>query len=107
MLVATLSACAKTDNIQPHQPIEVRYVETRLPAPIVPKVDQLNLRDVSWMIVTPENAEAKFAQLPGRKVLFALSADGYKNISMNLSDIRANVEQQKRVIALYERHHSK
>lgn len=83
--------------------VQVRYVEVPRPAPIVPDVDQLNLRSVNWEIITPENVDEKFAQIQnGQAVFFALTEEGYKSLAMNLSDIRANIQQYQRIIAVYE-----
>ena len=102
LFVITLAACS-SPKFEEVRPVEVRTIEVQRPAPIVPTVDQLRLRSVEWIIITPENADEKFAQIQnGEAVLFALTADGYENIALNLSDIRAMLEQQKRVIAIYE-----
>lgn len=102
LFAITLAACS-SQKVEEVRPVEVRTIEVPRPAPIVPKVDQLRLRSVEWIIITPENADEKFAQIQnGEAVLFALTADGYENIALNLSDIRAMLEQQKRVIAIYE-----
>lgn len=62
------------------------------------------MRDVNWVIITPENVEEKFAAIrSGELVLFALTADGYEALGLNLSDIRANIDQYKAIIAVYEK----
>jgi len=43
------------------------------------------------------------ADLRDDKVLFALTAKGYEDIALNLADVRAYIQQQKRVIILYEK----
>lgn len=73
------------------------------PKPSVPIPDELNLRNFEFIIITPENVDQVFAELRGDKALFALTAKGYENIALNLSDIRALIEQQKQIIALYEK----
>lgn len=73
------------------------------PKPSVPIPDELSLRNFEFIIITPENVEEVFKNLRGDKALFALTAKGYENISLNLSDIRALIEQQKQIIALYEK----
>ena len=96
-----LSACSP--SIPESNPVVIKYVETPRPAPIVPAVDQLDLRTVEWEIITPENVDAKFAEIKsGQAVFFAITQDGYKALAMNLSDIRANIEQHKKIIAVYE-----
>jgi len=65
------------------------------------------MRRVEWAVITPENSEEIFSNLNGEKVLFALTSDGYENISLNLSDIRAMVQQQKEIIMIYEKQFTK
>lgn len=100
--VLLLSACGSSPKIEPVVPVEVRTIEVPRPAPIVPSVDQLNLRDVKWVVVTPENIDAVFASLSGEKVLFAVTTSGYEAIALNLSDVRAMIQQQQRIIAIYQ-----
>lgn len=69
----------------------------------MPAVDTLNLRDVEFIIITPENQEEVFANLSKDKVLIALTADGYEKLALNISDIRALIQQQKTIIAVYEK----
>lgn len=57
---------------------------------------------MEFIIVTPDNFEEVFANLKGDKVLFALTSKGYEDIALNLSDVRAYINQQKRIIILYE-----
>jgi hypothetical protein len=97
-----LAACGYAP-IEEVKPVEVRTIEVAKPAPIVPSVDQLKLRPVSWIVITPDNIEESFAKIEsGEVVLFAVTTTGYENIALNLSDIRAMIEQQKRIIAIYQ-----
>jgi hypothetical protein len=96
-----LSACG-APAIEPVAPIEVRTIETPRPAPIVPTVDQLKLKDVKWIIITPENMNNVFASLSGEAVLFAVTTSGYEAIALNLSDVRAMIQQQQQIIAIYQ-----
>jgi hypothetical protein len=101
--IAFLISSCGSPTVEPVQPIEVRTIEIPRPAPIVPEVDQLRLRDVNWVIITPENVDQKFAEIKkGELVLFAVTAEGYENISLNLSDIRAMIDQQGKIIAIYK-----
>ena len=66
------------------------------------------MRDVNWVIITPENVDEKFAAISsGELVLFAVTAQGYENLALNLSDVRANIDQYKAIIAVYERSFNK
>jgi len=100
-----LSACASSDDsIQDVPPVEVVTVEKQKPKPIVPTVDHTSLRSVEWFVITPENIDEKIEEIKdGEAVFFAVTVNGYENLSLNISDIRGVIEQQKRIIAIYEK----
>lgn len=110
-ILLLLSACATTKTpvtqLPPVEPVEkvvVKSVPVKTPKPIVPSVDPLNLRPINWVVITPDNAAEQFAKIKsGEAVLFAVTAQGYENISLNLSDIRATIAQQQQIIAVYEK----
>lgn len=95
-----LSGCGKP-SVKPEikPPVEIVTVETKAPAPIVPDVDRLRLRTVEWKIVTTENVDQVLTE---GSALFTLTADGYENLSLNMSEIRALIQQQQKIIAIYE-----
>jgi hypothetical protein len=102
MSLSLISACSSHPPVEPVTSVEVRTVEIPRPAPIVPDVDRLDLRRVEWVIVTPENVDQKFAEIEkSEMVFFALTREGYENLALNLSDIRSNIEQHQRIIAIY------
>jgi hypothetical protein len=103
MSLLLLSACSSAPKVESVPHVEVRTVEIPRPAPIVPDVDQLSLRPVKWVIITPDNIDEKFKEIQqGDLVFFALTREGYENLALNLSDVRSNIEQYRRVIAIYK-----
>lgn len=100
MTLLFLASCGTT--VETVESVEVRTVQVKPPKPIVPTPDQLELREFKWIIVTPENIEEVFNNMRGEKVLFALTTSGYEAVSLNLSDVRALIQQQKEIIAIYE-----
>lgn len=75
------------------------------PSLVLPNADEVRMRDVEWIVITPENAEEVFEELRNQGnsvVLFGLTSDGYENLSLNLSDIRAFLQQQQSIIGAYE-----
>jgi hypothetical protein len=101
-----IAACSAPNQSLPPPvtPVEIRTVQVRPPSPIVPNVDPLRLRDVNWLIVTPSNIDQAFERVQtqdGDSVLFSITPSGYEALSLNLSDIRALIEQQRRIIAIY------
>lgn len=97
--MSLLAGCAST-SAEPVSTIEVRTVEVQRPKPIVPSVDVLKLRPIEWEVITEDNVDAKLRQ---SDVFFALKTDGYENLSLNMSDIRATIEQYQSIIRRYER----
>lgn len=95
----TLSACNPTNNPA------VNIIEQPRPELVVQEPDVLNLRPVQWVVVTPENIEQVFNSLPEGTALFALTSDGYTNLSLNISDTRALIEQQQAIIIAYENYY--
>lgn len=106
MLLSILSGCAKTPE---PQVIEVSAKPIEKPTIVVPPVDEVNLRNVEWVVITPENVDERFAELEKRGLpisLFAVTGKGYENISLNLNDIRSQVEQLNAIIVVYERYYN-
>jgi len=103
LLLITISGCASSP-----QRIEVSASPIPKPELVLPKSDRISSRPVDWIVITPENYQEVFDKLSksGRPiVLFALTDKGYENISLNLSDIRAFMQQQKAIIAAYENYY--
>jgi len=106
ILLLVLSACVKPDEIQQEPIIEVRTIPIERPAPIVPDVDQLILEKVEWVIITEENIKDVFDEMRNKNqsvVLFGLTGENYENLSLNLNDLRSNIQQYQSIIAIYEK----
>jgi hypothetical protein len=66
------------------------------------------MRPVEWIIVNEANLDEKIAELTaaGRPLaMFVLTGDGYENLGMNFSDIRALVQQQQAIIVAYQNYY--
>lgn len=106
ILSLSLAGCG-VFNSKP-QPVEVSATPVSKPQLILPNEDELNLRGVEWIILTPENFEEKVAEAAksGRPIaFFALTDEGYENLGLNLSDLRAYIQQQQAIIVAYERYY--
>ena len=100
LLSLLVSACAPTVK-----PIEISAKPVAKPDLILPKADAINTRDVKWIIVTADNYQQVFDDLSksGHSgALFALTDQGYQDLAMNTSDIRAFIQQQQAIILAYE-----
>ncbi len=74
----------------------------------MPPVDEVRMRPVEWIIINEANLDAKLAELTagGRPLaMFVLTGEGYENLGMNFSDIRALVQQQQAIIVAYENYY--
>ena len=101
-LVLSLAACSSVRKIE----VATASIE-RIPLTL-PDIDTLTLDEVNWIIVTPENVQQVLRELEGKNfdiVLFALTDNGYENISVNIAKIKKMVLQQKAVIAAYKRYY--
>ena len=77
---------------------------------MLPPVDELNLRQVEWIVINSENVEEKLAELDTRGIplgLYALTGEGYESLGLNFSDIRALIQQQQAIIVAYENYYKK
>ena len=105
-LAVLLSGCSLLTP-QPQQ-VEISTTPVQKPQLELPQADELRLREIDWTLITPDNAEEVFAEAEesGRPIVFfALTDKGYENLGLNISDIRAYVQQQKTIIAAYENYY--
>ena len=103
-LVLALTACSTNRPV----PIEVSAKPIDKPQLVLPPVDELRLRPVEWIVINEENLEQKLAELTAGGAplaMFVLTGDGYANLGLNFSDIRAMVQQQQQIILAYERYY--
>lgn len=70
---------------------------------IVPSIQPVTQNKMEWIIITPENFEAISSK--GNVTYFALTAQGYQNLSMNVAELRKYIEQQNAVIAAYQKYY--
>lgn len=92
----------------PPRQIEISAKPIDKPQLILPPVNELRLKETSWIIITEENAEEVFAELLKDKkdpVLIGLTDEGYETLALNLSDIMALLQQQKAIIAAYQNYY--
>lgn len=63
------------------------------------------MRKVEWIVINEGNVDSVITKLKSEGkafALYALTGDGYGNLGLNFSDIRALVQQQQAIIAAYE-----
>jgi predicted ArsR family transcriptional regulator len=103
LVLLSLSACGGSPKV-----LEVSAKPIEMPKLNLPRADVLDLTSanpVKWHVVTLKNYKEVFAKIKksGRPMtLFALTDKGYASLGLQLSDIRAFIEQQKSIIIAYE-----
>ena len=104
-ILISLAAC----STKPQQ-IEISTKPVEKPTLTLPDVDELNMRKVEWIVLNEDNVEAVITKLNSEGkafALYALTGEGYGNLGLNFSDIRALVQQQQAIIAAYEGYYAK
>jgi len=104
-MIISLAACSMRP--QP-QELEISTKPVDKPELTLPPVDELNLRPITWVVINKDNLEQVMTdfQSSGKAfAVYALTGEGYSNLGLNFSDIRAMVQQQQAIIAAYERYY--
>ena len=108
LLSSSISGCMtfgwgkKEPDVKPIEVIKKPVEKTRLDLPMP---DPLKLESVGWRVVTPENIDEVWAELgaSGKNVvLFALTDDGYKTLSLNFAQIRNFILTQNEMLIKYK-----
>ena len=78
------------------------------PELVLPKVQPVTQSKIEWTVITSSNADEKLAFLKSKQnvTYFALTAQGYENLSMNVSELRRYIEQQNAVVAAYQAYYA-
>ncbi len=95
--ILLLSACTATKPIKMESP----KLDVLPPKPI-------KLENVRIIIVNKDNAETIFQMLEEDNippVLFALTGNDYKNLSINLQKIQNYMKEQKKTLELYKKYY--
>ena len=103
LVILLLSSCSS-----PVAKIDVSSKAVEKPILTLPPVDVVRMRTVDWVIITEENFAEVVAKAKknGKTIaFFALTDDGYANLGLNFSDIRALVQQQQTIICSYEQYY--
>jgi len=74
----------------------------------LPMPDPIKHRSLSWVVVTPDNADQIFKQLESKglsPVLFAITDDGYRELALTMSEIRNLISSQRAIIIKYKEYY--
>lgn len=109
ILLVSNSGCAfipswfKKDD--PPKVIEVfkKPIE-RAPLNII-QPEPIQTKPLTWIVVTPENAEKVFNDLKDDKVLFAITSEGYQDLAMLMAQLRVFIYTQRQIIIKYKEYY--
>jgi hypothetical protein len=90
------------------KPIEVQTKAVERTRLNLPEQAPLQARDLSWVIITPENIEQVFAGMSERNeslVLFAMTDKGYEQLSLTMAEIRNYIAQQRAILIKYKEYY--
>ncbi|NBW08721.1 MAG: hypothetical protein EBR82_11925 [Caulobacteraceae bacterium] len=80
------------------------------PELIVPEVQPVQQYDFEWIVITRENFDSVARDLESRGqtiVLFAITPQGYQNLSLSIAELRRFITQQQSVIVSYKTYYGK
>ena len=80
------------------------------PELIVPEVQPVQQYDFEWIVITRENFDSVTRELESRGqtiVLFAITPQGYQNLSLSIAELRRFITQQQSVIVSYKTYYGK
>ena len=90
------------------KPIEVQTKAVERTPLNLPDPPPIVVREVKWIVVTPDNVEKVFKDLKEQNadlVLFAITDDGYEQLALTMADIRNYIASQKAVIVKYRNYY--
>ena len=102
-LTLLISACGSFKK--PEQVVVTVPKIVRNEIPIVVRPKPVNLTDTKMYVVTADNYDAfveEFKSKNGDMVYIAISVKDYENLSINISELRRFINQQKEIIVYYE-----
>jgi PBP1b-binding outer membrane lipoprotein LpoB len=109
LLSTLLTGCASFDLFGSKvKPIEVVSKKIKKTALDIDNPEPLQSRPIEWIVVTPDNAEAVFKRMDEKGqslVLFALTDDGYQQLSLSIGDIRNLINTQRTIIIKYKEYY--
>jgi hypothetical protein len=99
-----ISGCTSLNE----KPIIIESIEAERIGLDLPMPEPLSGRTIRWVVITPDNAKEVWEELKSKKidlVLFAITDDGYKELSLTMSELRNYIVQQRTMILKYKEYY--
>ena len=104
-ILSLLLATSGCSTLTPQKEIVYKTEYVGCEVEIQPRPEPVKLDNIYWYVVTQENLEEfekKFAERHDEFVFYAISVPDYEDLSVNMSELRRYIEQQKNLIIYYE-----
>jgi len=106
VILTSLISLAGCSGLRMEPEIKTVTKIEQITIPVVARPKPLNLSDTRVFVVTEDNYEEfvkDFKEVYGELAYVALSMKDYENLAINIADIRRYLNQQKQIIAYYEK----
>jgi hypothetical protein len=87
-----------TKNIE----VQTKPIDRKIIQPVMPR--EIDLREVKWLTITPENFEEQFAiieEQEGELVFLAMTIPDYELMAYNMQEIKRYITELKDVVVYY------
>jgi hypothetical protein len=78
------------------------------PELIVPELTPIKQYDFQWVVITKDNFQEAIKEIETKDqsiVLFAVTPQGYQNLSLNVAELRKFIIQQQSIIMAYKKYY--
>ena len=105
-LLLMTSMMVSNCSLLPTKEIEVvaKPIERKIVQPIMPR--EIDLRQVQWLTITPENYEEQFALIEaqeGELVFLAMTIPDYETMAYNMQELKRYITELKDVVVYYRK----
>ncbi len=106
-----VSGCASFGNLfggTTVKPVEIQTRAVERTPLNLKQPEPLKARDLEWIVITPETAEAAWKKLKDSNtdvVVFALTDDGYETLALTMAELRNIIAQQRAIILKYKEYY--
>ena len=106
-----VSGCASFGNLfggSTVKPVEIQTRAVERTPLNLKQPEPLKARELEWIVITPENAEAAWKKLKESNtdvVVFALTDDGYETLALTMAELRNFIAQQRGILLRYREYY--
>jgi uncharacterized Ntn-hydrolase superfamily protein len=90
------------------KPIEIKTKAEERTKLNIELPEPIKARELTWVVITPDNAEQVFAKLKEQNddlVLFAITDNGYEQLALTMAELRNYIANQRAIIVKYKEYY--